>query len=52
MQAAGTGFDVHAQAASQTIKQRSRKTLTTNGFRYHLARGQKSIKGVNGPPAP
>jgi alkaline phosphatase D len=34
-----------------TIKQRSRQMLTTNGYRYRLARGQKSIKGVNGPPA-
>jgi alkaline phosphatase D len=35
-----------------TIKQRSRETLTSKGFHYRLARGQKSIKGVNGPPAP
>jgi alkaline phosphatase D len=34
-----------------TIKQHSRETLTTQGFTYDLARGQKSIKGVNGPPA-
>ena len=42
------GFDVHAQRVP-SIKKRSRKLLTTNGFRYRLARGQKSIKGVNGP---
>jgi alkaline phosphatase D len=35
----------------QTIKRRSRATLTSNGFRYSLARGQRSIKGVNGPAA-
>jgi alkaline phosphatase D len=35
----------------ETIKQRSRKVLTSNGYRYRLARGQKSIKGVNGPAA-
>jgi alkaline phosphatase D len=35
----------------ETIKRRSRARLTTNGFRYRLERGQKSIKGVNGPPA-
>jgi alkaline phosphatase D len=34
-----------------TIKQRSRQTLSARGFHYRLARGQKSIKGVNGPPA-
>jgi alkaline phosphatase D len=34
----------------ETIKRRSRARLTTNGFRYRLERGQKSIKGVNGPP--
>jgi alkaline phosphatase D len=35
----------------ETIKRRSRKVLTSNGYRYRLARGQKSIKGVNGPDA-
>jgi alkaline phosphatase D len=33
----------------QTVKRRSRARLTSNGFRYSLARGQRSIKGVNGP---
>jgi alkaline phosphatase D len=35
----------------QTIKRRTRATLPSAGFRYSLARGQTSIKGVNGPPA-
>jgi alkaline phosphatase D len=35
----------------QTIKRRSRATLSPTGFRYSLARGQRSIKGVNGPAA-
>jgi alkaline phosphatase D len=35
----------------RTIKRRSRATLQSNGFRYSVARGQRSIKGVNGPPA-
>ncbi|MEA2380567.1 MAG: alkaline phosphatase [Solirubrobacteraceae bacterium] len=35
----------------QTIKRRSRATLSPNGFRYSVARGQRSIKGVNGPAA-
>jgi alkaline phosphatase D len=34
-----------------TIKRRTRATLPTTGFRYSVARGQTSIKGVNGPPA-
>lgn len=35
----------------ETIKRRSRAGLTADGFRYRVDRGQKSIKGVNGPPA-
>jgi alkaline phosphatase D len=35
----------------QTIKRRSRAQLPSTGFRWSVARGQKSIKGVNGPPA-
>ena len=35
----------------QTIKRRSRATLPSTGYTYSVARGQKSIKGVNGPPA-
>jgi alkaline phosphatase D len=34
-----------------TIKRRSRQTLSNSGFRYQVARGQTSIKGVNGPAA-
>ena len=34
----------------ETIKRRSRATLPTTGFTYSVARGQTSIKGVNGPP--
>jgi alkaline phosphatase D len=34
-----------------TIKRRSRKVLPSAGYRYRLARGQKSVKGVNGPAA-
>jgi alkaline phosphatase D len=33
----------------ETIKRPTRSMLTTDGFRYSLERGQKSIKGVNGP---
>jgi alkaline phosphatase D len=35
----------------QTIKKRSLKTMPSKGFTYSIARGQTSIKGVNGPPA-
>jgi alkaline phosphatase D len=35
----------------QTIKRRSRATLPSDGFRYSLSRGQRSIKGVHGPVA-
>ena len=34
----------------ETIKKRSRRTLSEKGWTYELDRGQKSIKGVNGPP--
>ena len=34
----------------QTIKRRTRATLPATGFTYSVARGQTSIKGVNGPP--
>jgi alkaline phosphatase D len=34
-----------------TIKRRSRAKLPAQGFRYSIARGQTSIKGVNGPAA-
>lgn len=35
----------------QTIKRRSRARVAGDGFTYRVARGQTSIKGVNGPPA-
>ncbi len=35
----------------ETIKRRTRATLPEKGWTYELDRGQKSIKGVNGPPA-
>lgn len=34
-----------------TIKKRTRQTLPEAGFVYDVARGQRSIKGVNGPKA-
>ncbi len=34
-----------------TVKKRSTETLTAKGFRWSVARGQRSIKGVNGPAA-
>jgi alkaline phosphatase D len=43
-------FDVTLKRV-QTIKKKSNATLPTTGFRYTVARGQTSIKGVNGPPA-
>ena len=35
----------------QTVKRHSRAQLPPAGFRWSVARGQRSIKGVNGPPA-
>jgi alkaline phosphatase D len=35
----------------RTVKRRSRAQLPSAGFTYTLARGQRSIKGVNGPAA-
>ncbi|HWT94769.1 MAG TPA: alkaline phosphatase D family protein [Solirubrobacteraceae bacterium] len=35
----------------ETVKRRTRKTRPTTGFTWDVARGQASIKGVNGPPA-
>jgi alkaline phosphatase D len=43
-------FDVTLERVP-TIKKRSKARLPTTGFRYTVARGQTSIKGVNGPPA-
>ncbi|MBE2317359.1 alkaline phosphatase D family protein [Solirubrobacter sp. CPCC 204708] len=50
VEASPTKFDVSFKRV-QTIKRRSRATLPSTGFTYSVARGQKSIKGVNGPPA-
>ncbi|MFL5899930.1 MAG: alkaline phosphatase D family protein [Solirubrobacterales bacterium] len=50
VKATGSHFDCTFKRLA-TIKHRSRQTLTSNGYSYRLARGQKSIKGVNGPPA-
>ena len=33
----------------ETIKRKTTKTLSPQGFSYKVARGQTSIKGVNGP---
>ena len=34
-----------------TIKRRTTATLPDKGFRYRVDRGERSIKGVNGPKA-
>jgi alkaline phosphatase D len=49
VEATDKAFDVTFKRV-QTIKQRSRATVPATGFRYTVARGQTSIKGVNGPP--
>jgi alkaline phosphatase D len=41
-------FDVTLKRVT-TIKQRSSATLSDKGYRYRVDRGQRSIKGVNGP---
>jgi alkaline phosphatase D len=48
VEASRTGFDCTLKRL-ETIKRRTRSLLSDDGYRYHLARGQKSIKGVNGP---
>ncbi len=45
-----TGLDVD-MVRTQTIKKKTTKTIAGDDFRYKIARGQTSIKGVNGPPA-
>ena len=35
----------------RTVKRRSRARLPAAGFSWTVARGQRSIKGVNGPAA-
>jgi alkaline phosphatase D len=49
VEASRTAFECTLERM-ETIKRRTRAQLGTNGFRYRLERGQKSIKGVNGPP--
>jgi alkaline phosphatase D len=41
-------FEVTLKRVS-TIKTRSTQTLSDKGYRYRVERGQRSIKGVNGP---
>jgi len=48
VKASRRSFDVTLKRVS-TIKSRTRKTEPDAGFRYRVDRGQKSIKGVNGP---
>jgi alkaline phosphatase D len=48
IEASRNGFECTLKRL-ETIKRRSRAQLTSNGFRYRLEPGQKSIKGVNGP---
>lgn len=47
--ASPTSLDVE-MVRMETIKRRTRATLPNTGWRYQVARGQTSIKGVNGPP--
>ena len=48
VEASRNGFECTLKRI-ETIKRRSRTQLPTRGFRYRLERGQKSVKGVNGP---
>ena len=43
-------FDVTLKRVS-TIKEKTTATEPSDGFRYRVERGQKSVKGVNGPAA-
>ena len=43
-------FDVTLKRVS-TIKRKTTQTESSDGFRWRVARGQTSIKGVNGPDA-
>jgi alkaline phosphatase D len=49
VKADATSFDVTLQRVP-SIKKKSTAKLPATGFRYAVARGQTSIKGVNGPP--
>jgi alkaline phosphatase D len=44
------GFDCEL-VRLQTIKKKTTATLAASGYRWQVARGQTSIKGVNGPPS-
>jgi alkaline phosphatase D len=46
--ASQTSFDCEL-VRMRTVKRRSRARLPATGFTYSVARGQRSIKGVNGP---
>jgi alkaline phosphatase D len=48
VKASPRSFDVTLKRVS-TIKARSTDTLSDKGYRYRVERGQRSIKGVNGP---
>jgi alkaline phosphatase D len=48
--ASKAAFDVD-MVRLQTIKRRTTARIPGDDFRYRVARGQNSIKGVNGPPA-
>jgi alkaline phosphatase D len=48
VKASRRSFDVTLKRVT-TIKQRTTATLSDKGFRYRVERGQRSIKGVNGP---
>jgi alkaline phosphatase D len=48
VKASRRSFDVTLKRVT-TIKQRSTATLSDKGYRYRVERGQRSIKGVNGP---
>ena len=48
VKASPTEFDC-AYRRMKTIKKRTKATLTSDGFTYRVAKGQRSIKGVNGP---
>jgi alkaline phosphatase D len=44
------GFDCEL-VRLQTIKKKTTATVPATGYRWQVARGQTSIKGVNGPPS-
>jgi alkaline phosphatase D len=48
VKASRRSFDVTLKRVT-TIKQPSTATLSDKGFRYRVERGQRTVKGVNGP---